>query len=387
MLCNLLELFRARRPRASLPARRQRAYRPVLEELESRATPATLPAGFGEIAVASGLSNATAMEIAPDGKLFVTEQAGTMEVWQNGARLQPNFFQNTPLAVNSDGERGLLGIAFDPNYASNRFVYVNYTTAASVHSRVSRFTANATGDLALAGSEVALLDVPTGAGTNHLGGAIHFGPDGKLYIAIGDNGASNNAQQLTNLHGKILRINADGTIPSDNPFLASTTGVNRAIWAVGLRNPFTFSFQPGTGRMFINDVGSGTGAPSVDGLPWEEINDGFAGANFDWPNTEGPFTGRPADRRTPFYAYNHSAFAAITGGAFYNPATNPFPAQYLGDYFFADLGLGWIRHIDLTTKAVADFATGISLPVDLKVGADGSLYYLTRGAGQVVRVR
>lgn len=383
MLWNLFALVGGRQPR---PGSANRSYRPVVEALETRETPATLPAGFGETVVASGLTNASAMELAPDGKLFITEQAGTMEVWQNGSRLRANFFQNTPLAVNSDGERGLLGVAFDPNYATNRFVYVYYTTAASVHSRVSRFTANATGDLALAGSEFFVLDVPTGAGTNHLGGAIHFGPDGKLYIAIGDNGTSSNAQNLGNLHGKILRLNADGTIPSDNPFLGSTMGLNQAIWAVGLRNPFTFSFQPGTGRMFINDVGSGSGAPSQDGNPWEEINDGIAGGNYDWPNTEGPFTGRPGFVQ-PFFAYNHTAFAAITGGAFYNPATNQFPSQYAGDYFFADLGFGWIRHIDLSTRQVADFATGISLPVDLKVGADGSLFYLTRGDEQVVRVQ
>src|SRR5688572_28517998 len=112
MLGNLIEWFRAHRPRTPLRARRHRPYRPVLEQLENRATPATLPAGFGETVAASALTNATAMEFAPDGKLFVTEQAGTMEVWQNGTQLRANFFQNTPLAVDAQGERGLLGVTF-----------------------------------------------------------------------------------------------------------------------------------------------------------------------------------------------------------------------------------------------------------------------------------
>src|SRR5262249_62347478 len=133
---------------------------------EVRLTPSTLPANFSEAAVASGLSSATAMEFAPDGKLFVAEQAGTMEIWQNGTRLQANFFQNTPLATDTASERGLLGVAFDPNYAGNRFVYVYYTTtAADHHNRLSRFTANAAGDLAVAGSETILMELdPHSAG-------------------------------------------------------------------------------------------------------------------------------------------------------------------------------------------------------------------------------
>src|SRR6185369_13141471 len=119
-----------------------------------------------------------------------------------------------------------------------------------------------------------------GAG-NHNAGAVHFGPDGKLYIATGDGGTATRAQDLNDLHGKILRINRDGTIPSDNPF-AGQAGRRPEIWAYGLRNPFTFAFQSGTGRMFINDVGNTT---------WEEINDGsIPGSNFGWPIHEGHTT-------------------------------------------------------------------------------------------------
>src|SRR5262249_33295487 len=161
------------------------------------------------------------------------------------------------------GERGLLGVAFDPDFATNQFVYVYHTVPGSPpHNRVSRFTAN--GDVAASGSEVPILDLDNLSGaTNHNGGAIHFGPDGKLYVDVGENADASNSQSLDNRLGKVLRINPDGSIPSDNPtsfpgISGSPTGANRAIWAVGLRNPFTFAFQPGTGRLFINDVGQST---------------------------------------------------------------------------------------------------------------------------------
>ena len=369
--------WRSLRASGPRPARPRRACRPVGEPLEERAVPAVLPTGFTESAVASGLTNPTAMEFSPEGRLFVAEQAGTLEVHQDGTRLQADFFRDTPLSVNASGERGLLGLAFDPDYAANHFVYVYYTaTSPTIHNRLSRFTANAAGDLALAGSERVLLDLDPLNATNHNGGAIHFGPDGKLYVGVGENAVGANAQSLDNLLGKILRLNADGTIPTDNPFYGQATGANRAIWALGLRNPFTFAFQPGTGRMFINDVGQST---------WEEINVGARGANYGWPATEGA-TSNPGFV-TPFYSYDRSQGQAIAGGAFYNPATVQFPSDFEGDYFFADFVSGWIRRIDPETGTVESFATDAGNPVDLRVGADGSLYYLSRGTGQVFRVQ
>src|SRR4029453_15744876 len=168
------------------------------------------------------------------------------------------------------------------------------------------------------------------------------------------------SQTLTNLLGKMLRINSDGTIPSNNPFFGTATGNNRAIWALGLRNPFTFSFQAGTGRMFINDVGQKT---------FEEINDGIAGSNYSWPNTEGP-TSDP-NFRSPLLWYGHgngpTTGCAITGGAFYNPSTTQFPASYVGKYFFADLCSGWIRLMDPADNTATGFAPGITQPRGLKV--------------------
>jgi glucose/arabinose dehydrogenase len=337
---------------------------------------ATLPPGFTETSI-SGLSNPTAMEIAPDGRIFVCQQGGALRVIKNGVLLSTPFLT---LSVDANGERGLLGIAFDPNFASNNFLYVYYTVPSTPrHNRVSRFTAN--GDVAVPGSETIILELnDLSTATNHNGGAIHFGPDGKLYVAVGENANRANAQTLSNMLGKMLRINSNGTIPADNPFFNTATGNNRSIWALGLRNPFTFAFQPGTGRMFINDVGEVT---------WEEINDGIAGSNYGWPNTEGVTT-NPAFR-SPLLAYAHgfseTTGCAIAGGAFYNPATVQFPGSFVGKYFFADLCSGWIRVFDPATGTASGFATSISSPVDLKVGADGSLYYLARGSSAVFRVQ
>ena len=333
------------------------------------ASAATLPPGFSETLVASGLSSPTAMQFAPDGRLFVAEQGGRLRVIKDGVLLPTPFLT---LTVSSVGERGLLGVAFDPAFSTNRFVYVYYTaTTPAIHNRISRFTAN--GDVAVAGSEVILLELNNLSGaTNHNGGALAFGPDGKLYAAVGENANGANAQTLNNLLGKMLRLNKDGSIPTDNPFFATASGNNRAIYSLGLRNPFTFAFNPTLSQMFINDVGQNT---------WEEINDGAAGANYGWPDTEGATT----DPRfvSPRYTYNHSAgTCAITGGAFYAPANMRFPTDYLNDYFFADYCAGWIRKLDPAAgNSVVTFATGIASPVDLKVGDDGSLYYLARGSG------
>jgi glucose/arabinose dehydrogenase len=339
---------------------------------------ATLPPEFSETQVGSNLSGApTAMEFAPDGRLFVCLQAGDVRVVKNGLLLSTPFLH---VVTDSSGERGLIGIAFDPNFTSNHYVYVYYTVPISpIHNRVSRFTA--AGDVVAPGSELVLLNLTNLSGaTNHNGGGLHFGSDGKLYIGVGENANGSNAQTLSNLLGKILRINSDGTIPTDNPFYNTASGNNRAIWALGLRNPFTFGFQPGTGRLFINDVGQST---------WEEIDDGIAGANYGWPTTEGP-TNNPAFV-SPIYYYGHGSTdttgCAIVGGTFYNPPNSQFPSSYTGKYFFADLCSGWIRVFDPAAGTASGFATGIDTPVDLDVGPDGALYYLARGSnGQVFRV-
>jgi glucose/arabinose dehydrogenase len=331
------------------------------------------PSGFTRATLVQDLgSTGTAMAFAPDGRLFICEQSGSLRVVKNGALLSTPFLG---LTVDANGERGLLGVAFDPAFAQNNFIYVYYTVpGASVHNRISRFTAD--GDVVVPGSESILLELPPLGATNHNGGALHFGPDGKLYAAVGENADPFKAQSTTSLLGKILRLNSNGSIPADNPSLG--TGNFKAIFAMGVRNPFTFAFQPGTGRMFINDVGEAT---------WEEINEGIAGANYGWPNSEG---GQPpnAAYTDPLFTYRHSGGApqnpslvvgqAIVGAAFYNPATMVYPPNWQGNYFFADYVSQWINRLDLATgnNAVYAFARLPNSVTDVQVGPDGKLYAL-----------
>ncbi len=340
---------------------------------------ATVPSPFTQAAVA-GFTEPTALAVAPDGRVFVAQQAGTVRIVRDGQLLATPFLT---LTVDSAGERGLIGIALDPSFATNGFVYVHYTVPGpGVHNRVSRFTADVSGTVAVPGSELPLLDLPPLGATNHNGGGIHFVPDGTLLIAVGENANANLAQRLDSPFGKILRIRADGSIPENNPFFTATSGINRAIWALGLRNPFTFALSPSTGRIHLNDVGAGT---------WEEINEAnAAGLNFGWPLTEGPTS--DARFNSPVFAYGHnpltgpSTGCAITGGAFYEGATANFPGEFRGDYFFADLCSGWVRRFDVASRLVVDFGSGFAQPVDLALSPTGGLYVLTRG-GQLVEIR
>jgi glucose/arabinose dehydrogenase len=353
----------------------------VLISVTSVLSAAVPPPAFLERPVATGMSFPTAMTFAPDGRLFVCLKAGELRVIENEVLLPTPFLS---LLVDYSGERGLLGVAFDPNFAVNHFIYVYYTVPSPVHNRVSRFTAN--GNVVVPGSELVILDLNNLSGaTNHNGGAIHFGPDGKLYVATGDNASSANAQSFGNLLGKILRINPDpaNLIPTDNPYYndPAVVGVNKAIWALGLRNPYTFAFQPGTGRMLINDVGQ---------VSWEEINDGIAHSNYGWPICEGAVCGGPPpiDYRAPLYAYAHSGSpptgCAIVGAAFYDPPAVQYPASYVGKYFFADLCAGFIRYVDPNAgppiPSSTGFVTGLSQPVDLAISTNGNLHVLTYGA-------
>ncbi|HZN68746.1 MAG TPA: PQQ-dependent sugar dehydrogenase [Tepidisphaeraceae bacterium] len=333
---------------------------PCVEALEARRLLAD--PGFVWDTLLTGdtsLPGPTSMAFAPDGRLFVTTQEGSIRVARNvasgpgGGPITHTEFARVQ-TVRPGTEAGLLGLALDPDFATNGYVYVYYTYRPAnlnepAYNRVTRFTASADNpDVAEPGSETVLLNIDPLAGSVHLGGAVHFGPDGKLYVAVGDHGGlDDDTQRLTSLHGKILRINKDGSIPPDNPFYEVAEGDGRAVWALGLRNPFTFAFQPGTGRMFINDVGESA---------WEEINEGIAGANYGWVLTrDGPFhpddlpilRTRPEQQNfvAPLYAYAHDGGSVVTGtviagGAFYNPppSAQQFPAEYVGDYFFGDNG-------------------------------------------------
>jgi len=341
---------------------------PAPEPIAAEARAATVPSQFSDTLVTSALSSPTAMGVAPDGRIFVCQKGGALRVIKDGALLAAPFLS---LTVNDAGERGLLGVAFDPAFASERWVYVYYTATSPLHNRLSRFRAPTQNpDVAEAGSEQILLELDNlSSATNHNGGALHFGADGKLYVAVGENANGNNAQSQSNLLGKLLRLNKDGSIPTDNPFYTSNTGKNRAIWAFGFRNPFTFDVQPGTGRIFVNDVGQDT---------WEEIDELVKGANYGWPASEGQ-TDNPAFTG-PFHTYrNIDNDCSIIGAAFYNPAAQQFPPEYVGQYFFGDYCGGWIKRLNPSNRTVTSFATGVSSLTDLEVAPDGSLLYLSLG--------
>ena len=329
--------------------------------------------------------------------------------------------------VDSQGERGLLGIAFDPAFASNHFVYLYYTNpsagagpwATGEHNQLSRFTVDDSDPTRpifdRRGPDPRLGQPERGhqpqRGRDPLRPRRHALCRRRRQHA--DLHAGGNtyrvSQTLSDLLGKQLRINVaafnqgvatrDDTtvghlIPADNPFVGTATGIDQLIYALGLRNPFTFAVQPGTGTIFINDVGENT---------WEEIDQSVPGANFGWSggNTDGfghSSPPGPGVYHDPLLAYNHSGGpagggTAIVGGTFYDPATPQFPASYVGKYFYADLSGGWIRVFDPANPGSASnpdtsspFASGIAGNlVDLKVDQAGNLYYLT-GAGTVEKV-
>jgi glucose/arabinose dehydrogenase len=341
-----------------------------------RSTSATeLPSGFVQEILATNLNAATAITALLDGRILIAEQTGKLLVWKNGRLLE-----NPALAlhVTDYWERGLLGITLHPDFPRVPYLFVLYVTDIPfVHHVLSRFTFS--GDLADPRSERVLLEgddqaklggkLPWG----HQGGPIRFGPDGKLYIALGEQTAGAPSQRLDTFQGKIVRINADGSIPEDNPFMKQTTGKYTAIWAYGLRNPFGLAFQPGTGRLFETDVGESS---------WEEVNEILPGANYGWPLAEG-MSVNPAFKN-PLYTYPPVLGRCIVGAAFYprNPKSSAgiFPEKWRGRFFFADWAGHWIKVLDPDSPTnVTTFARGLNGPVAVEIAPDNSLLVLNRG--------
>lgn len=333
--------------------------------LHTALSAAILPPGFVEVPIATGL-DPTAMALAPDGRIFITEKYGAVRIVENGLLLPDPFVL---LDVDNYNERGLSGIAFDPNFEQNGYVYVYYTVRNGEHNRLSRIRALGN----YADSEEILLELPTLFGTIHNGGAMVFGSDGKLYLAVGDGQNGPAAPSLQSLLGKVLRLNPDGTVPPGNPFAAQTTGIWQSIWAVGLRNPFSMTIQPGTDRIFVCDVGSEF---------TEEVNHIEAGMDYGWNLLEGKKNTQntPPNYRDPLYSYPHTLGCSVVGAAFYNPSTVMFPAAYAGQFFFADYCRGYIKTIDPATGILGStFATQIDRPLCILTGRDGELYYISRG--------
>ncbi|WP_452232659.1 PQQ-dependent sugar dehydrogenase [Lacinutrix sp. MEBiC02595] len=296
---------------------------------------------------ASGLSKPVNVKHAGDDRLFVAERAGVIKIINADGTLATTPFLNiNPIVTNSGGERGLLAIAFHPNYSTNGYLFVNYINN-SADTVISRFTRNSL-NTADPNSELVFMNISQPYG-NHNGGDMHFGTDGYLYISTGDGGSGgdpeNRAQNLTSHLGKLLRIDVDNpvtgglnySIPADNPFFSNTEGIKEEIWSYGLRNPWKWSFDRDTGDIWIADVGQSQ---------IEEINmvtNGSAPINYGWRCYEGdsPYNTAncPATSTLtfPVAQYTHSndgAFkCSITGGYRYRGTEQP---TLEGFYFFAD---------------------------------------------------
>ena len=300
--------------------------------------------------VASGLSMPVQVTHAGDGsgRLFVVEQTGAIKIIKNGAVLGTPFLNLSSL-VSCCGERGLLGLAFHPNYKNNGYFYVNYTRASDGATVIARYSVSNNPDQANAGSAFILLTIAQPY-SNHNGGQVMFGPDGYLYIGMGDGGSGgdpqNNAQNTGVLLGKLLRLDVNSGspygIPPTNPYVGPGNPLDE-IWALGLRNPWRFSFDRLTGDLYIGDVGQNA---------WEEIDfqpgSSGGGLNFGWRCREGAhnydFSGNcgSLSLTEPIAEYSHSEGNAVTGGYVYRG--NLYPALW-GRYFFADYGAGKIWSI------------------------------------------
>jgi len=297
---------------------------------------------------------------ANDSRLFVVEQGGNIKIVNTAGVVNGTpFLTLTSTTVLSGGERGLLGLAFHPNYASNGYFYVNYTRAGDGATVIARYTVSSNPDIADGSSGTVLLTIAQPY-SNHNGGTIKFGPDGYLYIGMGDGGSGGDpgdrAQNITNNLGKILRIDVDSAspygIPPTNPFVG--VAGNDEIWSIGMRNPWKFSFNRLNGDLWIADVGQSQ-AEEINKIPSPLPNTGL---NFGWRCYEGNLVYDTSSGTCPAYAstvapitqYGHgSSRCSITGGYFYTGSTYP---NFADKYFFADYCTAEIGYIVGTNSTI-----------------------------------
>ncbi|MBC2839649.1 PQQ-dependent sugar dehydrogenase [Robiginitalea sp. SC105] len=346
-----------------------------------------LPQGFSIVRVTSGVENVSCFAFLDDDSILIAEQDGDIFLYKEGVLYPDPIVRIPTIIAASGGDRGLVGIAIDPDFPNSPYIYLTYTVEAATHNRVSRFVfENDRIDLS---SEQVLLELSPIYSKWHVGGAIVFDSKGFLYTTTGDNSTPDNAQDMNTTHGKVLRIHKDGRVPTDNPFYGGGE-VQNLIWSLGLRNPYTMAINREDGLIFVNDVGK-TGS--------EEVNDASEpGRNFGWPIYEGYPVAEDAQYYPPSYAYSHntadndSTGVAITGGAFYNPRISNYPEIYRDKYFFLEFGNQWINTIDAQIDGHDDHGHyhdlsptretfGTQLPkggIYLQVGPDGNLYYFSR---------
>jgi glucose/arabinose dehydrogenase len=380
-----------------------------------------LAPGFEEELVAEGLVEPTDVAFLPDGRGLVAEKAGRLRLVKDGA-LVPESVLDLTDRTNDFWERGLLGLAVDPRFTENGYVYVLYVAEndstqyeGPKSSRLSRFTL--AGDLAVPDSELVLLGSAGGAGCSglpatadclpaeyrsHSGGGLAFAADGSLFVGIGDAAtesefaASLRAQDLDMLGGKILRVSSVGMGLETNPYWTGDPAANRSkVWAYGFRNPFRLTVQPVTGIPFVGDVGL-YGA--------EEIDATLAGSNHGWPCYEALerhqdyraearcaelYAGGPAAASWPLYSYPRETGSTTIGGAFVSGTA--YPPPYEGSLFIADWSTGFIHALRLddahrVVEGPLQVARGLNGPVALELGPDGRVYVLSVTSGELTRL-
>lgn len=347
--------------------------------------------------VVAGLSAPTDIQNAGDGsgRLFVVEQRGTIRIVRNGALL-PNFFLDIRDRVSSGGERGLLGLAFPPGFAQSGRFYVNYTNASG-NTVIAQYRVGADPDRADQGSEVPLLTVNQPF-ANHNGGQLAFGPDGFLYIGMGDGGSGGDpqghGQNPGSLLGKMLRVDVESSpgtvrIPPDNPFAMLAGGTRPEIWATGLRNPWRFSFDAGTGDLWIADVGQNL---------YEEVNFQAAsspgGENYGWNRMEGLHCFQPncstEGLTLPVVEYPQTGGnCSVTGGYVYRGSS----AALRGFYIYGDYCSGMIWGIEQSGggRLGASYQNRLLLDSDAQITTFGQdeareLYLANARSGQILRI-
>jgi len=328
----------------------------------------TLPPGFEEHdVVCLSPGDPAQLGFAPDGDLFIGAKYGKVWVWSANTAREVAF-----LAVSSELERGLNGIAVDPDYLGNRHVWIYYTTPPPVRNRLSRFTFTGTALV----DEVVMLDGPLVLNANHNGGDIRFAADGTLFVAMGNDAQDPTSQDPFELRGKILHLQRDGSAAPGNPFADGVSGDPR-VWALGLRNPYRIGIEPGSENLLIADVGW---------FLWEEIHRGIRGANYGWPTVDGPSPAGIPGTVYPIHAYSHEGTgAAIIGGDFAGPGA--FAPEYEGDYFFGDFVRREMYRMRFDGRgnpaSVELWATAVPRPSDIEFGPDGALYYVSFGGGGI----
>lgn len=349
---------------------------PILLFFQFLSFSAVFKSGFLAQKVASGLVNPTAIDIAPDGRIFITEKSGKVRIIENGVLLPEPVLS---LKVDEYNERGLGGIVLHPNFDKNGYFYVYYNIQNQNRNALVRYQMN--GNKVLPGSDFKIFDFPELTGAAHNGGAMKFDSLGYLFVAVGEGGNHTKGQQLTTVLGKILRLNDDGTIPIDNPFYNTLEGQNRAIYAYGLRNPYSFDIDPLTQKIFVNDVGEAS---------WEEINNILPGKNYGWSEVEGNLKEgviAPNNYMDPFYTYSHDAGCAVVGGVFYNPKVSKWPEIYKNTYIFSDYCSGMVSVLDLNSKTILDtLVKWGSNPTNFMIGNDGALYMLEFNSGDIWKI-